>query len=97
MSACYVPDTMLSKEDIKISNHCVQDATNSFLISCLLFFLTKRIPVLPKVAMCLTRSLLFLDFSVAKADHVIQFCPIRSRKKLAKEFWHLYCIYLNFI
>lgn len=90
MRARDVPDTMLSKEDIKISNHCVQGTANSFLISCLLFFLTKRIPGLPKVAMCLTKTLVFLDFSVAKTDHVIQSCPMRSRQKLAKEFWHFY-------
>lgn len=81
---------ILCSVDIKISNHCVQETANMFLISCLLFFLIKRIPVLPKVAMCLTKTLVFLDFSVAKADYVIQFCPMRSRKKLAKEFWHFY-------
>lgn len=90
MSACYVPDTVLTKEDTKISNHCVQVTANSFLIFCLPFFLTKRIPVLPQVATCLTKILISLDYSVAKADHVIQFCAMRSRQKLGKEFWHFY-------
>lgn len=86
MSACYVPDTMLSKEDIKISNHCVQDTANSFLIPGLPSFLPKRLPVLPKVAMCLTETLVLLDFCVAKADHVIQFFQSEVDRSWLKNF-----------
>lgn len=50
MSTCYVPDRVLSKEDIKLSKTYMLDTDNSFPISFLPFFLTKRIPVLLKVA-----------------------------------------------
>lgn len=48
MHACYMPDTVLSKEDIKISNTCVLDTASSFLTPFLPFCLTNRIPALLK-------------------------------------------------
>lgn len=79
MSACYVPDTILSKKDTKINQNCMLDTTTSFLISFLPFFLPKRISVLLKVAMFLAKTHVFLDFLAIRDDNVTQFCPMRSR------------------
>lgn len=56
MSACCVPGTVLSKKETKINQNWMLGTITSFLISFLLFFLPKRIPVLLKVAMFLAKT-----------------------------------------
>lgn len=70
MSSCFVPGTMLSEGDIKLSDNGMLDTANSILIFFIPFFPSKRIPGLVKVLMCLTKTFVCLDFLAARDDPV---------------------------
>lgn len=70
MSPCFVPGTVLSEEDIKLSDNGMLDTANSILISFTASFPSKRIPGVVKVLMCLTKTFVCLDFLAARDDAV---------------------------